>query len=97
MVSNWTLRKRPLMLERRIDFDNYDLTREFLDKSADLSEQAGVYPDMNFARTHVSMTLTPDGDEFSETQLSFAEQINGFASSNTINAPITTTCAVEMN
>ncbi len=90
MVENWTLRKRPARLERRIDFDNYDLTRDFLDLAAELSEKEGLYPDMSFGRTHVNMTIHVDqeGGELEEKHLSYAQQINSFASSNTISASL---------
>ncbi len=90
MIDNWTLRKRPLRLERRIDFDNYDLTRDFLDQSAELSEQEDFYPDMNFGRTHVSMTIHAEegSDEISPKLLAFAEKLNDFAPTNKISAPL---------
>ncbi len=99
MVDNWTLRERPLMLERRIEFENYGLVRDFLNRSADLSEKEGVYPDMNFSRTHVSMTLLPNEGctEFDEAQLRFANEVNRFAPSNNITAPLVTEYAVEMS
>ncbi len=97
MVENWTLRKNPQRLERRLEFDSYDLTREFLDLAAELSKRVGFYPDTNFARTHVSMTIAADdgGDGFDEAKLCFAEQINVFAPSNTISQLVESKYAVE--
>lgn len=90
MIENWTLRKRPVRLERRVEFDNYDLTRDFLDQTAELSEQEDFYPDMNFARTHVSMTIHAEegSDEIDPKHLAFAEKVNAFAPTNKISAPI---------
>lgn len=90
LVENWTLRKRPVRLERRIDFDNYDLTRDFLDLAAELSEKEGLYPDMNFGRTHVNMTIHANDGEtnMDESQLRYAQQINSFAPSNTVSASV---------
>jgi len=91
MIENWTVRNRPARLERRIEFDNYELTREFLELTAEFSEKEGCYPDMNFGRTHVSMTIhgnTEDG--LDESQLRFARKINEFAPGNKISSPLTT-------
>lgn len=90
MIENWNLRKRPVRLERRIEFDNYDLTRDFLDLTADLSEQEDFYPDMNFGRTHVSMTIhaAEGSDEIDPKHLEFAEKVNAIAPTNKISAPI---------
>ncbi|MBN4078928.1 4a-hydroxytetrahydrobiopterin dehydratase [Gammaproteobacteria bacterium AH-315-C21] len=57
MNENWVERKRPIRLERRIEFDDYEQTREFLDQAADLSEAESYYPDLSFSRTHVSVAL----------------------------------------
>lgn len=99
MVDNWTLRKRPARLERRIDFDNYELTREFLDLTADLSEREGFYPDMNFGRTHVSMTIHVDNEdgELEASQLRFAQLVNGFAPANKISALLSAEYIEERN
>ena len=99
MIDNWTLRKRPARLERRIDFDNFELTREFLDLAADVSEQEGFYPDMNFGRNHVSMTIQFDGEDGSpaESQLRFAKLVNGFAPTNQISSPLVGQCVAQGN
>ena len=99
MIENWTMRKRPVRLERRIDFDNYDLTRDFLDLTADLSEKEGFYPDMNFGRTHVNMSisLSEGKEELEPAQLRFAEQVNVFAPTNKITESLATEFFVERN
>ena len=78
MSDNWTERKRPARLECRFEFADYEKTRDFLDKAAELSEQRGYYPDMSFGRTHVSITLTsPEHpDEVSEELFEYARQID---------------------
>ena len=97
MVENWILRKNPPRLERRVEFDNYDLTREFLDLAAELSEKEGFYPDMNFGRTHVSMTIhmNKESGELESSQLNFAQQVNNFAPTNKISELVTTDYTVE--
>ena len=78
MSENWSLRKRPARLERRIEFSDYNETREFLDKAADIAEREGYYPDMSFGRTHVSITLYPqnEGDEVSDDLKRYAKLLD---------------------
>lgn len=81
MIEYWSERKRPPRLERRIEFPNYDATREFLDFTADLSEREDCYPDMNFGSKHVSMTIHIEDEEagLTDQQKAFVEQVNGYA------------------
>ncbi len=74
MSSNWFVRKKPARLERRVEFSDYEQTREFLEKAADLSESEDYYPDMSFGRTHVSITLhsKEDENEIGEDMLRYA-------------------------
>ncbi len=79
-MSKWELRKRPSCLERRFEFENYELTRDFLDRLGDLSEAIGRFPDISFGKTYVNITLRPETDddlaEPSEEDRNFANQIN---------------------
>ncbi|MCF6255674.1 MAG: 4a-hydroxytetrahydrobiopterin dehydratase [Gammaproteobacteria bacterium] len=78
MSSDWFTRKKPAQLERRIEFSDYQQTRDFLERVAELSESEGYYPDMSFGRTHVSITLRSenDVDEVSEDMLRYATQVD---------------------
>lgn len=92
MIDNWTFRKRPARLERRIDFDNFDLTREFLDLTSEISERAGYYPDLNFSATHVNMTIHIENEEdgIEASQLCFAKEVSRVVSANKVQAPVFT-------
>lgn len=81
MVDFWAQRKRPPRLERRIEFPDYDATREFLDFTADLSEKLEFYPDMNFGSTHVSMSIHFDDEDanLTDAQKEFIEKVNEYA------------------
>lgn len=68
MTKSWIERKKPARLEKRIEFNDYEQTREFLEQAAELAEKEGYYPDMSFGRTYVSVTLYPQDE---------AQQING--------------------
>ena len=61
MDQPWTLRKRPERLERRIEFADYEQTRDFLEQLNSLSEQQSRYPDISFGRTYVNLTIAPGG------------------------------------
>ncbi len=78
MSSDWFTRKKPAQLERRIEFSDYQQTRDFLERVAELSESEGYYPDMSFGRTHVSITLRSedDVDEVNEDMLRYARQVD---------------------
>lgn len=59
----WKERARPIRLERRYVFENYDALRDFLDCAAELSEREGFYPDMGFGRDYVNVTIHADEGE----------------------------------
>jgi pterin-4a-carbinolamine dehydratase len=56
----WRRRERPLRLERRFEFPDYDATAAFTERAGALSESTGIYPNLSFGRTHASMTLFAD-------------------------------------
>jgi 4a-hydroxytetrahydrobiopterin dehydratase len=62
MEQPWTHRLRPERLERRIEFADYESTREFLQRLNTLSEQEGRFPDISFGRTYVNLTVRAEDD-----------------------------------
>lgn len=56
-LQQWQERSRPMRLEKRYEFDDYESLRTFLDEAADLSEVRGLYPDIGFGRTHANFTI----------------------------------------
>ncbi len=79
-MSKWDQRNRPVRLERRFEFETYELTRDFLDRLGELSEATGRFPDISFGKTYVNITLRPENEDdqaqLSEEDHSFATQIN---------------------
>jgi pterin-4a-carbinolamine dehydratase len=74
-LQGWQRRERPLRLERRIEFPDYEDTRVFLDALGALCEETGVYPNQSFGRTYVNLTLFADeGGELTEEAHGFAER-----------------------
>ena len=70
MGNQWQERNRPLRLERRYVFANYNSLRNFLDRAAEVSEREGLFPDMGFGRDYVNVTIHSDEDttELNESQ-----------------------------
>ena len=78
MNKHWQERNRPVRLERRYEFEDYNTLRDFLDRAAELSEREGLYPDMGFGRDYVNITIhVNDGDDaLGEYQQRFAQQLD---------------------
>jgi pterin-4a-carbinolamine dehydratase len=74
----WRERSRPLRLERRIEFGDYETLRDFLDRVAALSEQTGLYPNLSFGKTYVNFTLFADegADTIGEGLWDFARKVD---------------------
>jgi len=81
MSKKWVIRTRPARLERRVEFSDFEHTRSFLDRAAELAESQGNYPDMSFGRTYVSITLYPEEgrDEIDDALLRYASLIDAIA------------------
>jgi pterin-4a-carbinolamine dehydratase len=81
MSKFWSERKKPARLERRIEFDDYEQTREFLERAADLAEREGHYPDMSFGRTYVSITLYPhdEAEAVNPELVRYADEVDELA------------------
>jgi 4a-hydroxytetrahydrobiopterin dehydratase len=77
MNQPWTQRSRPDRLERRIEFDDYESTRSFLERLNALAESEGRFPDISFGRTYVNLTLRPDDEQpVGEVDQAFAAAID---------------------
>lgn len=74
----WRERGRPLRLERRVEFGDYEPLREFLDRLAELSETTEVYPNLSFGRTYANLTLfAEEGAQQLEERLhAFAREVD---------------------
>lgn len=74
----WRRRERPLRLERRLVFPDYELLRRFLDRAGSLSEKTGIYPNLSFGRTYVNLTLfaNEESGELAAESERFAERID---------------------
>lgn len=78
--EGWTEVERPPSLHRRFEFAAYPETRAFLDRLAGLSKETGLYPDLSFTRTHVSVTVHgSDGTAVSAEEREFAARAEAIA------------------
>lgn len=77
--KGWEVQKNPASLKRRYDFAAYAQTRSFLDLLTQLSESTGCYPDLNFAKTHVNVSVAANEETLGSAEYSFAEQVDALA------------------
>ena len=78
MNDQWQERIRPVRLERRYEFPDYQSLRDFLDRAAVVSEREGLFPDMGFGRDYVNVRIHCDdgANALSEMQRRLAEQLD---------------------
>ncbi len=81
MSEKWQERKRPVRLEKRYEFENYQNLRDFLDSAAEISEKIELYPDMGFGRDYVNITIYAEegADALAQNQHQFASQLDALA------------------
>ncbi len=79
-MNKWHERKRPVCLEKRFEFNDYDSTRNFLDVLGDFSEKTQRFPDISFGKTYVNITIRPESEDadLSAADHLFAKEIDGF-------------------
>lgn len=77
---NWQVQQRPAIMTRRFDFATYADTRKFLDDLSDLSKRVGYYPDLNFSKTHVNVSVASQGDSLGEPEYAFSAEVDSIAS-----------------
>jgi 4a-hydroxytetrahydrobiopterin dehydratase len=79
-AEGWTEVERPPSLYRRFEFAAYSETRAFLDRLASLSKETGLYPDLSFSRTRVTVRLYGSGGAaVGEEQREFAARAEAIA------------------
>lgn len=78
-VDGWQTQKRPPMLIRKFEFVDYDQTRDFLDRLAELSEELGYHPSLQFDRTTVAVNVSALEESLSDLEVRFARQATELA------------------
>ena len=76
LPEGWKRQKNPPGLIRTYQFETYTETSQFLDNLADISEKLGFYPNLNFTRTqvNVSIGLEPETEDFTQTEYDFVNE-----------------------
>jgi pterin-4a-carbinolamine dehydratase len=72
-------------MTRRFDFPDYAATRDFLDGLTKLSEASGYYPDLNFAKTHVNVSVAARDEVLGPNEYAFASQVDVLAATPPVN------------
>ena len=72
----WEVRKSPLRLERRFEFDNYQQSSQFMKEIDSLCKENKIYPNISFGTKFVSITILPDIEEISVEEREFTVKIN---------------------
>lgn len=74
---SWDVQERQAVLSRKFDFADYEDVRAFLDALADLSESEDYYPNLHFARTHVTVTIhAREERNLQEADFAFARKVD---------------------
>nr|YP_002049537.1 hypothetical protein PCC_0918 [Paulinella chromatophora]ACB43327.1 hypothetical protein PCC_0918 [Paulinella chromatophora] len=78
MNQPWKKRQRPERLERRVEFTDYQATRDFLERLNELSEEKRCFPDISFGRTYVNLTLhvSNNNKDLNENDYNFTHEID---------------------
>lgn len=77
--AGWQVQSKPPVMTRRFDFSDYTATRGFLDGLAKLSEKSGYYPDLNFAKTHVNVSVAARAETLGPDEYDFACRVDALA------------------
>lgn len=77
--AGWQVQAKPPVMTRRFEFPDYAATRAFLEGLAKLSEKSGYYPDLNFAKTHVSVSVAARDAALGPDEYTFAGRVDALA------------------
>lgn len=79
--AGWEPGKGSLVsISKQYTFDRYGVTRDFLDRVADLSEADGYHPNISFGTTYVNITIDArDGEAIGEADRAFALEVDRLA------------------
>ena len=78
-ADGWQAQERQGILTRRFDFASYQETRAFLDRMTGLSEKTGRFPDLNFSKTHVNVSIASDSGKLTEADYELALAVTQLA------------------
>jgi 4a-hydroxytetrahydrobiopterin dehydratase len=76
-----TVRKPPL--NWRFEFSSYGEMRRFLDQLAEMSKRDSYYPNINFGKTYVNVSIDAEGqEELGARAVAFIQEMTEYAAQN---------------
>lgn len=73
----WVSKDHPPSLFKRLQFDNYNNLRIFLDRLADLSKETKYYPDISFGADYANITVYASNEKvLGEEEKEFAQRVD---------------------
>ena len=72
----WNTKKSPLRVEKRFEFDNYNLTSNFMKEIDDLCKLRNIYPNISFGGKFVSITIFLEKEDITEEEKKFLFEID---------------------
>ena len=74
----WNERESPLRIEKRFEFEQYSKISKFMEKIEKLCKEKDIYPNINFGKNFVSLSIFLDNKEISEREKDFSKDIDKF-------------------
>ncbi len=72
----WNEKKSPKRLEKRFEFDNYQLTSKFMKEIETLCKEYEIYPNISFGGKFVSITTFFESAKRSDEEINFTNEID---------------------
>ena len=74
----WNERESPLRIEKRFEFEQYSKISKFMMKIEKLCKERDVYPNINFGKNFVSLSIFLDSKGISNKEKNFSQEIDKF-------------------
>ncbi len=74
----WNQRESPSRIEKRFEFKEYSRISKFMKMVDELCKEKNLYPNINFGKNFVSMTIFLDSEKVSNIEKDFSNQIDSF-------------------
>jgi len=74
--ERWKHKQRPVSLDTRFEFADYESLRSFLDDVAEVCEKLDHHANISFGRNYVSIIIYSSSDELDDLDIALAEGID---------------------
>ena len=74
----WNERESPLRIEKRFEFEQYSKISKFMEKIEKLCKEKDIYPNINFGKNFVSLSIFLDNKEISDREKDFSSDVDKF-------------------